>query len=464
MKDVLIEKFERRYGPNRERMDDNETKSVSESILRDEVNDFVTKAALTEGNLARLERRMRHHARQKIGSSDTESVISAYSIATRQTGQSGLSGDPDQSPRPLQTLEGIPEDDETPYDWGMLDEHAKFLHELEIFRAQQGIKEQRQKLKSELDKQLADQLDRRKVQKDYDRKYHEELLEELSKWNDIDAKKDEEKLEKQTQERVIRDNQLQRDKQIRSEEADKRKRDEELFVRKIAVEVIAEKDNLLKKKERDREVFKNMFLENETDKQQKKEELERQRERDLEYALEYGRIQDRQDNQKKAELQVRINRQKQREKNMEKLAADITQQETDDAAKCARQRLEIETRLIEMEQNKEEKLKKQRQDTQTFLLRQMQDKVDKKEERKQNRDMQATILAEDSAEFIRQKNKEIAARKERNVLHRLELQKQIQKRKQFKQDAMSAEEVALNRDLLNTVDRLLLERKQICQS
>lgn len=207
-----------------------------------------------------------------------------------------------------------------------------------------------------------------------------------------------------------------------------------------------------------------MFLENETEKQQKKEELERQRERDLEYALEYGRIQDRQDNQKKAVLEHRMNRQKQREKNMEKLAADISQQETDDAAKCARQRLEIETRLIEMERNKEEKLKKQRLETQTFLLRQMQEKVDKKEERKQNRDMQATILAEDSAEFIRQKAKEMAARKERNVLHRLELQKQIQKRKQIKQDAMSAEEVALNRDLLNTVDRLLLERKQICQS
>lgn len=465
MKDVLLEKFERRYGPNREGKDN--TNCVAESTMRDEVNIFVSKAKLTENNLARLERRMRQHACPKAGGSDAGSVVSAYSIATKQSG--------DITPRKAHTsnLTSIPEDsenidqtprDQTPrllqthYEWGMLDEHAKFLHELDEYRAKQGIADQQKILKRELDTQVAAQSDQKKLEQLYHQKYHEELMEEVSRLKDIDASKEDAIKEKQLKEKIARDMQMKYDRQIRGEEDEKKKRDEELFIRKIAVEVINQKDQCLRKKERDRQVFKNIILENEHDKKMKQEEAERQREKDLEYGLEYGRILDKQDAEKREEKRLRAERQKNREKLMDQLAADIQKSENDDAAKCARQRQEIESKLVEMETLKESKLRQQRKETQSFLLQQMQEKVERKAENKMNKNYQSKLLEEDSAEYIRMKNREIEDRRKRNVMHRLELERQMGSRKESKGNVMSEQEVAYNRNLLSKVDRVLQER------
>jgi len=81
MKDVLLEKFQIRYGTQREKKDDDAV-SVSESVIRNEVDTFVQKAYLTEENLARLERRIRQHSRKKNGKRGwrTQCYISVFTF------------------------------------------------------------------------------------------------------------------------------------------------------------------------------------------------------------------------------------------------------------------------------------------------------------------------------------------------------------------------------------------------
>lgn len=450
MNDVLLQKFERRYGPGRVRKDD-DTQSVSESVLRKEVNTFVNKAALTEDNLGRLERRMRQHARKKAHNDEAASIISAYSQVSKQSAE-------DQSQYRMQPLEGIPE--ETTYDWGKLDEYAKLLHQRDEFKLRLGVVEQQKKQREALDKQIQDARERKKIQQDSDQRFHDNQMAELTKWKADEQVKEAEIRNKALTEKKGRDIQLQYERQLRGAEAERKKQDDELLLSQIANKTITEKENAIKKKARDRELMKTVYIENEREKQIKKELLEQQREKDLEYTREYGRILDEQEIRKKNELQGRLDRQKARAKNMEDLALSIERkQEMDDAGRIANERIEMEKRLIEVERKKAEEMSKKRLDTQEFLLQQMQEHDAQKQERQKSKQVQAKILAQDNVEFSRAKNQEIEARKERHVTHMRELQAQIDRRKLVKSEAMSVDEIAMNRGLLKKVDDVLQERR-----
>lgn len=456
MKDVLLEKFERRFGSQRERKDD-DTQSVSESVLNNEVNHFVSKAALTEGNLARLERRMRQHARKNHTNHDDyqPSVVSAYSQASilSEAGSNLTKQNP--------SLYGIPEESGQ-YEWGKLDEYAKFLHERDEHKLKLGVVEQKKKLRTDLDKQIQDALEKKKALKEHDMKFHAQQMQELEKWKEVESKKEIEIRLAAVKEKDARDLQLRYDKQLRDEEAELKKRDEEVFAKKILNEVMAEKETQLKKKFRRREQMKEMYRENESEKAQKKVELEHQREQDMEYTREYSRLLDKQEKQKKAEIEGRFARQLERSKNMEALVTSVkNKQEQDDVLRAMNERKEIEKRLVEMEQNKAQKLTQLKLDTQQFLLQQMQEHDLEKKKLAKSKEVQAEILAKDSEDFNRLEKQEYHTRRQRNIAHRNELETQIEKRRGIRSEAMSAEEIAMNRDLLKKVDRVLSERQQV---
>lgn len=318
----------------------------------------------------------------------------------------------------------------------------------------------RKKQREALDKQIQDARERKKIQQDSDQRFHDNQMAELTKWKADEQVKEAEIRNKALTEKKGRDIQLQYERQLRGAEAERKKQDDELLLSQIANKTITEKENAIKKKARDRELMKTVYIENEREKQIKKELLEQQREKDLEYTREYGRILDEQEIRKKNELQGRLDRQKARAKNMEDLALSIERkQEMDDAGRIANERIEMEKRLIEVERKKAEEMSKKRLDTQEFLLQQMQEHDAQKQERQKSKQVQAKILAQDNVEFSRAKNQEIEARKERHVTHMRELQAQIDRRKLVKSEAMSVDEIAMNRGLLKKVDDVLQERR-----
>jgi len=282
---------------------------------------------------------------------------------------------------------------------------------------------------------------------------------ELIKWKADEQMKEAEIRDKAMKEKQGRDTQLHYERQLRGAEAERKKQDDELLLSQIANKVSAEKENAIKKKARNRELMKTVYIENEREKQIKKEQLEQQREKDLEYTREYGRILDEQEIRKKNELQGRLDRQKARAKNMEDLALSLERkQEVDDAARIANERIEMEKRLIEVERKKAEEMSKKRLDTQEFLLQQMQEHDAQKQERQKSKQVQAKILAQDNVEFSRARNHELEARKERHLTHMRELQAQIDRRKLVKSEAMSVDEIAMNRGLLKKVNDVLHEQ------
>merc|ERR1712112_757997 len=251
--------------------------------------------------------------------------------------------------------------------------------------------------------------------------------------------------EKANQAREQQNLQLLYEKQIRDTEADKKRQEEEELVRRITDEVMLEKTRNLKRKEDQRLYMQKVFEENAYEKQQKKEASEKQCEEDIEYSKKFKEMLDAQDKQKQDQLQDRLDRQKLRVEAMEKNVISVSRSKDDDAAaQAARQRKEMEERLLELERNKTDKLKKMKHDTQNFLLPQIK---------------QYQILEADTEEYNNTQKFESEKRRLRNMKHQEELSLQIHEKRGHKQQAMSVDEIAMNKHLLKKVDRALIARE-----
>merc|ERR1719359_2803556 len=154
---------------------------------------------------------------------------------------------------------------------------------------------------------------------------------------------------------------------------------------------------------------------------------------EIEGMREYNRILDEQEAQRAAALESRISRQK----------------ELADA------------RAVEMERNKEQKLRQMRLETQDFLFAQMEEKEARKHQAMQLKSLQARILDEDTKEYMDMEKHRAVERKRTNMEHRLELDEQIKRKnqdtKEFKY-CMSGNEVSMNKQLLEVVEKTLVER------
>lgn len=448
MKNVLCEKLTTRYGTQRDKKDD-DARSVSESVIRGEVDTFVHRANLTEENLARLERRIRQHSRMKTGEAeDIQSQISAYSQYSQ----------PSQAKR--SNLTSIPEDNFSQYDWGKLDEYAKFLHENETIKYKAGLVDKQKKLRNDLDHQIADARLRRQKEQENDDAYWRDTMTQLEDWKLSEKQKEEKVREKANQAREQQNLQLLYEKQIRDTEADKKRQEEEELVRRITDEVMLEKTRNLKRKEDQRLYMQKVFEENAYEKQQKKEASEKQCEEDIEYSKKFKEMLDAQDKQKQDQLQDRLDRQKLRVEAMEKNVISVSRSKDDDAAaQAARQRKEMEERLLELERNKTDKLKKMKHDTQNFLLQQIQQHQNDKQHQRDMQRKQYQILEADTEEYNNTQKFESEKRRLRNMKHQEELSLQIHEKRGHKQQAMSVDEIAMNKHLLKKVDRALIARE-----
>merc|ERR1719482_405736 len=194
----------------------------------------------------------------------------------------------------------------------------------------------------------------------------------------------------------------------------------------------------------------------------KEEQKMKQQEMEIEGMREYNRILDEQEAQRAAALESRISRQKEL---MEKMKENVIKQQAakgdEDARRAARQKEEADARAVEMERNKEQKLRQMRLETQDFLFAQMEEKEARKHQAMQLKSLQARILDEDTKEYMEMEKYRAVERRRQNLEHRLELDEQIKRKnqdtKEFKY-CMSGNEVSMTKQLLEVVEKTLIER------
>lgn len=462
MKDVLVEKFKR------------SNVQCSDSLIDKEVTNFVKKAKVTEANLNRLERRIRHHAKEEKDGEDCNSdgteaeelgsvpddVVSRYSQHSVAASQVSRLSDKSATT----TLSAILAQGKNPndYDWGRLDDYAIFLHEQDGNRAKQVEKSVQSNLKQHLDVQVVDRQRQKQRLVDDEKKYYDNLLIELENWKLAEEEKKEVFQKKIMAEKKSRDEQYYADQKKKAEEAAKLRLEEEQQVKQVVEELEQEKAALEAKKEKEKKAILKVFKENMIEKQQREKAAAEARQRDLEEQINNQRLQEEKAEKRAQEAAERDAHQKEM---IALMKDEMTQQAEaagkEDAIRAKAQREEAEQRASAIDTLKNQKLKEMRHETQNFLFQQMAEKESRNAEKETIKNLQAAVYKADEEEYNEMEAKKVVDRKERNKKNRAELEKQIEARKGIKKKAMSSSEISMNIDLINVVEQTLKERDQM---
>ncbi|CAJ1458260.1 unnamed protein product [Effrenium voratum] len=453
LKDQLTEKFKSRFGHGASKEADEV--SVASAAIRQEVDSFARKAPITEKNLDRLERRIRSRAQGKADDSST--VSKAISGVSQYTGLS-------QRSKSATSLAGKQLIAGRKHDWSKLDEYASYLHEQDALRQRLGVQALQRKMKLDLDAQVQDKLKRQTEAVEEEKKHHENTLLELDRWKQQEKEREDERHLRVLKEKEDRDEQLRYEKHLK-ELDEHRKRDEETqLVEKIVAEMEADQKRHEKKKEQTRRAMRKVFEQNAED-QRKRDEMAREaKEKESATIKEYNRILDEQEETKARELQERMERQAQLMKSLQENVTSIKQESGDaDASRARAQQEEQDRHHFEAEAVKQQRLKQMRLENQAYLLKQMQEKDGRKDEDKYLAEIQAQIMERDADEFHTVEKKKVLDRRDRSLANQKEIIKQMEWKAAQRDIEMSNTEVALNKPLLELVDRTLEQRDKNMQ-
>merc|ERR1712182_84293 len=119
-------------------------------------------------------------------------------------------------------------------DWSKLDEYAAYLHEQDALRQKAGVLAMQQKLRLDLDRQVAEQRTKKQRQREEESKYFMNQLVEIEQWKEMERAKAEELKEKAHKEKQDRDEQLQYERMLKDDERQRKKDEEAQLVEKIA--------------------------------------------------------------------------------------------------------------------------------------------------------------------------------------------------------------------------------------
>jgi hypothetical protein len=446
LKDALTDKFKGRFGHGSSYRADDEM-SVASSAIKREVDNFAQAADVTENNLNRLERRL--HCKAKDGRGASGSQVSAYSAASQRSNSLVSLGQSVMKPA----------DNPAAFDWSRLDEYASYLHEQDAVRQKMGVHALQKKLKMDLDNQVREKSTRGNDGAEEDRRYHQNSMIELERWKATEQARAEEMKNKLMKEKSDRDEQLNFERKLKSEELDRKKNEESNLVDKIVTEMEQEQRKFERKKLQTKAAMRKVFEENNEDQRKREEQRKEQAQKEAEAMREYNRILDEQEEKRAEELAARMARQKDL---MEKLQANVAAQAKDagdnDAQRANAQQAEMDRHYFEAEKTKMQRLKQMRLENQAYLLRQMGEKDGRQDEERTLANIQSQILERDTSEYNEIERQKAVDKRLRNFDNRQEIERQISCRAGQRAPEMSDAEIAMNKPLLGLVHRTLTAR------
>lgn len=452
---------------------------ISNDSVAQEVDKFLENGRATSSNLSRLERRVQKKAAQSSGPaatatsdaftrncSDAASQFSVGSVKSArikaQYGTPRLPKVPEEAatPRSALSMTGrslVGNTNNTKgKDWSNIAKYAHQLDEQDKKRQKAGITALRQRMRAELDKQVAEQKERNNQVKEEEKKWFESQCEEWSQWRDMEEMKKEQDKAKAASMKASREEQVCHLRKLRAEEA-KKKKDEDLeLVEKVAVEVEKDKKQAEEQKQTKKQAMFKLLKESGEETRSKNEQRRKQVQEEIESMKEYNKMLDAQDAAKKKEVEVRRVKQVQLAEKMKVIVAQQNASKGDlDQQIATMQKEEADGRAIAALQFKEDRLKEMRMQNQAFLFQQMAEKEERKKEEKELKMLQAEILQEETKSFLDIEKQRSRDRRNKNVAHRLDLESQIAIVKEKpSRDAMSHAEYMMNQQILDLADDL----------
>jgi len=351
------------------------------------------------------------------------------------------------------------------YDWNNLDTYAKIMQSMEEDRERQEKHKIQEQIKADLDKQVRDARDRKKREQRDNIEYFKNVTIEVEQWKDYDNKIAADRRQKAAIEKIDRDEQLRFDAQRRVEEQRKREAEDKDLLSRITLELETEEKDRIEKKQRDKQVIKQLMSENDRERQRKSELKKFAVQIELDQIKESNELIEKREREREAEMNHRVERQKLLMKKMEEnVIKTIQAKADDDNHRALQQQAERDVRQMEIEKFKKEKLEKMRQEMLETLNEQIAEKKERKKEENEMKELHAQILQADTAEFQEYENRRRELQKKIYRKYREQLRDQIQnirENRKREDGSMNEEEIRMNRDLIEVVEKVLREESVV---
>jgi len=338
-------------------------------------------------------------------------------------------------------------------EWAVLDKLADQLHRQDASTQKQKELELQQRLRNDLDKQIADTKLKKNREREEDRKFHESQVDAIQKWHEQESAKEKARKDRLRVVARERDVQLELNRKRRDEE--KQRLQQEAQKMQDDIERGMDSDRRLAEKklhQRRQQIQKALEMSSESAKM-REDMLRQQRQQEEQSVEEYQLKKEQRQQQVQESKDKDISRRNVLESVAQERAAVEKRLEDEAVAKAKAQRAAKDKAAIEKERANQDRLTKQRLDTQAYLLSQMKEKQSiKAAEKERKREVRQT-LETSTRDLEAEELRRVEDKKVQHLRHKVELEKQIAERAAIgpPKDVLSDAELKINKKLLQSL-------------
>lgn len=348
---------------------------------------------------------------------------------------------------------------QTGLEWSVLDKVAAQLHKQETTLARRRELELKQKIKNDLDKQVADEKLKQEREKEADKQIS--LINEATNrlWSADQTKKDQhridmiEKQKRACQEQVRLTQQRRDEEKLRDRELDKKIMDQ--INMDLERDRKASEERMKKSQEDSRQALKDSS-EASRQREEKQQSLALREKQSLEA---YEAVQQQREEAKRLKDEQEREFRRKNERRAAGLEASVQMVADQSELKAVAERAAKERAADMADKAKQQKLHAMRHQNQSFLIEQIKEKQIRKAQDSEKAKQFARTLEEDNAKINAKEQEQQNIRRMINWEHRQELEKQMKSKEGMmaSNECMSERELRLNKHLLEKVTLALTD-------
>jgi len=403
---------------------------------------------------------MRREALRGGGSKSSVAAASAQAEEDRRTsGAQSARGPQTDHERELMPMSARGPDDPLAANWSMFDKMAATLQEKDSERALRQKKELQARFRSDLEQQVSDTKMKKAREKEWDSKYHEDMVASYQTW-----KQGEEAKVHQVRAKAVNGAHAQqefaKESNERREAERQREKAEALALvqqnRRLADEDQTQSAMKLAVK---REEYKKVLQANQSFKGNKKDADKVSAEEEMAKQAMYQRQRDARDKMVEDAKQAKVHLRQCISESMGSQIAESDQKARQESIrKALAERDAMDKLSLEKENEKKMKLRKDREAIQNYQIDQIHKKEALRQAELEQRKKIAQQLESDVEQFQREQQNKSQAARNRNLQFRMELEKQMQAKNAAQiitRDGMSDTELKINKKLLQNAQQIL---------
>ena len=452
LKGLLVTKFLEKHGKDQK---------ADKDFVNKQVVEFMKNEKLTEDNLKKLEQKIKVGvtAQPQADAASTKSAAksAAGDKQSHQVGQHQHAhhhhhhDDDNVSTTSSQVPKSVYAQGDSDDEWATMMKYDTELYKKEKVLEKVKEQEQKNKMKAELDRQIAEKKRVKESEEDEMKRYNQLVHEQLNGMAKKEQKKETEMKNKIMQEKSMRDKQLQDENMRKKLDKRSEKEMDELLVTKIRQELDEEARIAAQRRVEDKQQLKKVLIENEDYKKKMADEARREKDADIKAQQEYTRLIEKQMADREAEIKAREDRAKKFMNMMaDTVVKDQKAQILEEERKLLKHYMDKESKDMEEEHRRQQRLNEQKVEMRRYLDSQMDEKARKKEEERQLEKKQADIWKKDTEDYNNHEKNKHDYIKDVNKKHADVLKKQMDEERR-RNKKMSTEELLLNKPKLKEI-------------